>query len=304
MGRAGEARADLDWLAGRRASFWHRPLLSWAAEACVALGDRELAAPLAEALAPVAHRMHLWAPMALICEAPLAHPLARLYTMLGRRDEAERAYAQALALLDGFDAPPLRARVEADRAQDLGTHGATATPAPARPAPPAFVLRRDGDFWTVAFDTTFRLRDSRGLQILAVLVAEPGREFHATDLLAPPGETGRLEDAGEMLDAEAMAAYRRRLEDLRDAQLEAEQLQDPARAARVRAEIEMLGAELARGVGLGGRSRKASSSAERARINVRQRLQDAIARIAEHSPALGKHLRQALRTGGFCCYDP
>lgn len=57
-------------------------------------------------------------------------------------------------------------------------------------------------------------------------------------------------------------------------------------------------------MGLGGRPRKAASSAERARINVRQRVQDAIARIGEHSPALGKHLRQTIRTGSFCRYDP
>ncbi|HUS68043.1 MAG TPA: hypothetical protein VMZ28_26100, partial [Kofleriaceae bacterium] len=115
---------------------------------------------------------------------------------------------------------------------------------------------------------------------------------------------GRLEDAGDALDPQAIAAYKERLEDLRDAEAEAEAHNDPARAARARAEIDAIAGELARGVGLGGRARKASSSAEKARVNVRQRLHDAMTRIAEHSPSLAKHLRQSIKTGAFCSYDP
>ena len=62
--------------------------------------------------------------------------------------------------------------------------------------------------------------------------------------------------------------------------------------------------ELSQSVGLGGRARKASSTAEKARINVRKRLLDALVRIGEHSPALAKHLRRSIKTGMFCSYDP
>ena len=44
----------------------------------------------------------------------------------------------------------------------------------------------------------------------------------------------------------------------------------------------MLGAELGRAVGLGGRSRRAGGAAERARSAVQRRIKNAIERIGEH----------------------
>lgn len=75
-------------------------------------------------------------------------------------------------------------------------------------------------------------------------------------------------DAGALLDAQAKAAYRRRLQDLRADADEAEAMGDGERAARARQEIDALAHELARAVGLGGRDRRAAAPAERARVNV------------------------------------
>jgi ElaB/YqjD/DUF883 family membrane-anchored ribosome-binding protein len=264
MGRAEEARADLELLVCHQPPLRGRPMLVWAADACLALGDREAAAILAELLAPLADRHYSWSPLGMVMEPPIAGWVERL---------------RALA-------------------------GTTSAVPPSPYAAARFELAREGDVWIIVADTTFRLRDSRGLRILAQLVSQPGRDFHVTDLMAPPGESGHVEDSGDALDVQAIAAYKRRLEDLRDAEAEATAHNDSARAARAREELEAITDELAQGVGLGGRARKASSTAEKARVNVRQRLQDALARIAQHSPALAKHLRQALRTGTFCRYDP
>jgi non-specific serine/threonine protein kinase len=57
-------------------------------------------------------------------------------------------------------------------------------------------------------------------------------------------------------------------------------------------------------VGLGGRDRLAASTAERARINVTRAIKAALARIQEHSPALGRHLARTVRTGIYCSYAP
>src|SRR5207249_6004243 len=87
------------------------------------------------------------------------------------------------------------------------------------------VFRREGNFWTVAWDdAVVRLKDNRGLQYLAQLLARPGQEVHVLDLVAAvhaePGQAARRHlasaDAGTVLDATARAAYRRRLVDLRD----------------------------------------------------------------------------------------
>src|SRR5262249_59698661 len=109
---------------------------------------------------------------------------------------------------------------------------------------------------------------------------------------------------GELLDPAARAAYKRRLEDLRETLEEAQGFNDLERAARAEHEIEFLTDELARAVGLGGRSRKAAAAAERARVNVSRTIGAVVKKIAAGSPALGQHLTAAIRTGYFCSYAP
>jgi hypothetical protein len=47
------------------------------------------------------------------------------------------------------------------------------------------LLRREGDYWTIAYDgQLLRLRDSRGLHYLEILLRHPGRAFHVSELLA------------------------------------------------------------------------------------------------------------------------
>ncbi len=269
LGRAEEAREDLELhVLGPRVI--RHPAYVWLADACLALGHAEAAAKLITLLEPLAHRRFNWSPFAMVMDGrPIASWIERLRELAARRGVPE-----------------------------------VAPVASGRPAAETFELIKEGELWTIRADTTFHLRDSRGLSILARLVEHPKRDFHATDLVAPTGEEGHVEDAGEQLDAQAIAAYKRRLEDLRDVEAEATRHGDTHRAGRVREEIEALTSELSRGVGLGGRGRKASSTAEKARINVRKRLLDVFTRIGEHSPALAKHLRRSIKTGIFCSYDP
>src|SRR5262245_19625901 len=174
-------------------------------------------------------------------------------------------------------------------------------------------LRRDGQHWTVGLgDHTVRLKDGPGLTYLATLVREPGREFHVLDLAVgtegPPGAARHVHtsDAGELLDASARAAYTRRLLDLETELDEAERFNDPGRVARAQQEREFLQAELARAVGLHGRSRRAGAASERARVNVTKVLGRTIEKIAASDHALGQHLTAAVRRCLNCSYtaDP
>jgi hypothetical protein len=159
---------------------------------------------------------------------------------------------------------------------------------------------------------TAHLRHSKGLAYLAELVARPGVERHVIDLVdvveGTPAEPGldrrRLGDAGELLDASAKAAYRRRLAELREDLDDAEALGNDEAAYRVQEEIDAVVAELARAVGLGGRDRRAAAASERARLNVTRALRTSIARITELAPELGRHLDRAVRTGLYCTYSP
>jgi hypothetical protein len=169
-------------------------------------------------------------------------------------------------------------------------------------------FKLEGDYWTVTFrDERVRLKDNKGLQLVAYLVQHPDREFHVLHLVGvadkQPGSAVLVENpAPATADATARAAYKRRLDELREELDEAESHDDIGRAERARAEIEALGDEIGRGLGLGGRERATGGSVERARVNVQRRISDALAKIAAASPALGRHLSATIRTGTYCSY--
>jgi hypothetical protein len=199
-----------------------------------------------------------------------------------------------------------------------------APPPPERAGAPTAAFRLEGEIWTVTGSETVRLKDRKGLQYLATLLERPAVEVHAIDLVSGPmdaaargrtaggagaGENGDVAvveggDAGALLDPEAKAAYRERVVELREDLEEAERFHDVERVARLREEMEFIGAELARAVGLGGRDRRAGNAAERARVNVTRAIRGAVRAIAEHDARLGHHLERSVRTGVFCVYDP
>jgi tetratricopeptide (TPR) repeat protein len=201
-----------------------------------------------------------------------------------------------------------------------------ATPgAPAPAAPPgagaprvapvrAGSLRREGEVWTCVFEgRTTRVRHMLGLGHLALLLRQPEREIHASDLVAAAyagqratraGVGAAASDAGPHLDARARASYEERLREAREELEEARRHADRGRSERLAEEIEFLAAELSRGVGLGGRARRAGSDAERARVSVTRAIKYAIEKLGEHDAALAEHLRRSVRTGAFCAYLP
>jgi hypothetical protein len=205
----------------------------------------------------------------------------------------------------------------ADHARRLLAVEESAKPGPAAPgiAPDGVAvrgsIRREGEIWLLEFGSEVsRFEDSRGLQYLAQLLAEPGREHHALELAAGGGDfnassqRAALGDAGPVLDDVAKAAYRDRLRELRAELDEAEANHDAGSAERASAELDFLTAELARAVGLGGRDRRGASPAERARLNVTRALRRAVVRISSDCPELGRHLQRCVRTGVFCVYAP
>ena len=143
---------------------------------------------------------------------------------------------------------------------------------------------------------------------MALLLAQPGREFLALDLAreTPDAEirSDHLGDAGSQLDVEAKAAYRARLHELQEELDNAQAANDTERAEKARQEMDFLARELSRAIGLGGRDRAAGSASERARSSVTRAIRLALDRIAEHSSSLGDHLNSTVRTGTYCSYRP
>jgi ElaB/YqjD/DUF883 family membrane-anchored ribosome-binding protein len=220
------------------------------------------------------------------------------------RDEA-RGLADAAARLAeelGMDIVAARARVMVDEPP-----ARTSTPEAASVPETSFDMVREGEGFRFEHrGHSFLLKDTKGVRLLEKLVAEPGREHHVLDLSSPTGRraAGATGDAGDAIDAQARDAYRSRILDLRAELGEAEANNDPGRAERARAEIRALEAELSRVLGLGGKSRKAASASERARVNVQRRLKDAIKRVEAQDAELARHLSWAIRTGTLCSYRP
>lgn len=252
-------------------------MLATIADAALLADDEARFPSLHEKLEPARGRYQAWGPFAFSCGP--------------RYDVVIDALAERLGKPAGREAERVVASV----------------PAPAT-AKLDFSLRVDGkDALLVCQGRATRLKSLRGMSMLARLVGSPDRELHVLDLASDPDDEGTvvdLGDAGEVLDARAREAYQQRIQALRGEIDEADRFADVGRADRARRELEMLLQQLSSAVGLGGRARRTGSATERARVTVQRRVREAIKKIAEHEPDLGRHLDWTIRTGAFCAYEP
>jgi hypothetical protein len=236
--------------------------------------------------------------------------VAEAYAIGGSEHRAQLERAAARTILREIRAAPVPVPLVHAESRDSrrGPQGEVAS-----------LFRREGDYWSVTFDgQTIRIRDLKGMRYLARLLTDPGREYHVLDLVAAEGGQGGpvhsggtqgplhsgLGDAGEVIDAQAKQAYRRRLAEIDEDLDQAHAGGDDERAAQAEIERDFLVRELARAFGLGGRERRAASASERARAGVTRAVRHAIARIGAHDARLGDHLTRTVHTGTYCSYLP
>ena len=100
--------------------------------------------------------------------------------------------------------------------------------------------------------------------------------------------------SGVLLDAQAKAAYRRRLCEIDEDIEEARLFNDRGRLVQAEAERDFLIRELSRAVGLDGRTRRAGSAPERARVSVTRAIRHAMSRSATTTHHSGEHLDRAI----------
>jgi hypothetical protein len=306
IGAAQSAAADLELIAAR---FESKALV---ASAALARGRVRLAeGDAAGAEQSLSEALGLWNEVGAPYEAALTRIcLAEAHAATGNEHRAGLERQTARTILEGIEAAPSVTPPAHVQHHDAPNE---------QPVVSANVFRREGDYWSVIFDgQTVRVRDLKGMRYLARLLADPGREYHVLDLVAAETGSGAqvdssqaanlprsaFGDAGAILDARAKDAYRRRLAEIEDDIDQARALGDAERAAQADAERDFLVRELARAFGLGGRDRRAASASERARASVTRAIRQAMARIGEHHPQLGEHLRRTIRTGTYCGYHP
>ena len=328
-GRLDEASAELDRVLPRLLEGSGPRWLgsaAHAAEAAAAVGDREACERLFDALSPYSGRFAIWGG-ANTCAGPVDRYLGRLTLVLGRPADSVCLLEQAAfveeqvgalpglartltALADALDARGSdgdagRARACRDRAVSIATRLGMRPLVTGRLAQDGrWTLVRDGDDWVLSADAErARLRNVRGLEYLARLLAAPRTEIAASALVSGGVEApARAGDA--VLDRPALAAYRARLDKLAAEADAADRAGDERRADAAERERAAIVEQLRGGVGLGGRARSFSSDDERARVSATKALRAAVERIAESAPLCAAHLRASLRTGRFCRYEP
>lgn len=150
--------------------------------------------------------------------------------------------------------------------------------------------------------------DAKGLRDLHTLLSHPGDDLSAVTLLDPAGGEMVIAARGfggdPVLDDEAKARYRRRLDRLDEEIDRAAELGDDRRAAEFSRERAALLDELRTAAGLGGRTRRLGDEAERARKTVTARIRDSLRKLAALHPELAAHLRESVTTGAHCSYRP
>ena len=221
--------------------------------------------------------------------------LARASDRLGDRELAAALRAKALATYSRIGASWWHDRL--DR---------TLPPSSPAPAASTTMTLRSGPpgVWLIGRGSTETAVPSRrGFEHLHALVSRPGVEMMALDLAGGPAtvEQGGL---GEVADAQALASYRRRLQEIGDELDDVDLSGDQLLGERLDAERVAILAELGAATRLGGRPRTTGSGNERARVTVRKAVSAALEAIHAVDPVVARHLTTYVHTGLRCRYEP
>ncbi|WP_112249245.1 hypothetical protein [Kribbella monticola] len=262
-------------------------------EAALAVSDRDLVGRAAQLLTPYQDRA-VFNAGAVMFHGVTDDTLARAAAVLGDPATAGRLRARALATYERLGAGWWRDRLAAWPLAD--------EPVAQDNDRVQFRPTTDG-LWLIGRDgAATPLRELRGFGYLSQLLRRPRHPIGALDLVG--AEAAVESGLGEILDQQALQAYRQRLRDLDHELAEADDWSDLERQAAVRLERQALLDELARATGLHGRPRTTGSSQERARVAVKKAITAAIDRIAGSDEPLAHHLRTTIHTGLTCTYDP
>lgn len=186
-----------------------------------------------------------------------------------------------------------------------------------------------GDHWEISFDgVTKTFNNTMGLRYIRYLIQHQDKQVHVRDLyyainspdslmvdsthsamtseqLEEQGLTIRdLGDAGDVMTPEGKTRVEMEVRRLQEQIDEAAERGDTERQAELEDQQRAILEHLANETGLSGRSRKSSSSVERIRKAVTNRIKDDIKKVAKHHNTLARHLDTQIHTGTQCRYAP
>ncbi|GGM85452.1 hypothetical protein GCM10007977_104050 [Dactylosporangium sucinum] len=282
-----------------------------AVEAAHLLHDTELAAEAYDLLRPYGHLPAI-ASLGVTCFGSVRHALGVAALTTGAIDRAVEHFAEAARHNLALGHAPAAALSRQRLAEALGLQASAGTqranPATAGASGPvdgsqAARCTRRGRHWQVELGRrTVLVGHSVGMLHLAVLLANPGTEIPAADLVAGVNNLAANAGAADrsdqlVVDEVAIGQYRQRL-----AQVESSGATPVGNRSAGRSERDWLVDELRTVAGLGGRTRSFVDNAERARIAVGKAIRRAIHRVQLADPIIGAHLSATVHTGNRCVY--
>ncbi len=297
------------------------PALALLAQAASVLGDAAAAAAVRRLLEPHGGRMVV-SVAAITVSGPVDYFLGLAAACMGDEAAARHHFASVITAAHSAGYTPIEDAARAGLAALGHDTRESMQPSGRRPAATARLpvaraqFRREGEIWAIGDGQRLvRLRDSKGLRLVHVLMQHQGRELHVLELNAivagavVQGAQADLgshaeSDVGAPLDARAAAEYRARLADLSAELSEAEADHDLGRVERVQEEMEFFRRELGAAFGLGGRSRKMQAPVEQVRVRLTKAIGLALRKLAEADEVLGQLFQRALRTGTYCSFQP
>jgi hypothetical protein len=284
-------------------SYLRSVLVMHVAEAAAALGDRQLCRTLLDDIGDLTDSCGVNGAIVAFA-GPFAHTAGilagvlddhdRAIALLHRSIETARRLGATVWVREGLASQRALTGIGQtfdDRATDAGDVDVAS-------------LVRTGKVWHLTWRGEHgSIPDAKGLADIAALVRQPGREISALELAGGGPHAGQ--SRSELIDIEALRAYRNRLQEL-DAEIErADDHADVGRVELLGNEREQLLSEIRRATGLGGQLRPhPSDPTERARKAVSARLRDAITRLHAVAPLLSAHLDRSIHTGLRCVYRP
>ncbi len=267
--------------------------LAGVVEAAAIIGESDLAAEAYDLLLPFAD-MPTMASLGVVCFGSTELWLGVAAMATGRVERAIGHFRSAVVRNEALGHWPARDLSQKHLEQAIQSAENTATGSAS--------CTREGRFWLVSLGPrSVRLPDGVGVRYLAQLIAHPGQEMAAAELIGP---SGALPPGQPLLDDTAKREYERRIRELQRIVEEADVTGDAAGQIKAQDELDALLAELRTATGLGGRVRPFNSERELARTSVQKAIRRALGQVAQQDPSIAQALTRDVTTGNLCSYRP
>jgi hypothetical protein len=195
-----------------------------------------------------------------------------------------------------------------EEAIGVGERGLVAVASTPRFAAKPNVFRRDGKRRIICFaDVTARVPETRGITHIGHLLSSPRKQIEAAELhrlAAGVKVEHSLTSGADIIDDEALAEIRARLDEIDRSIEEAREVENDERIAVLNEERREIARYVASAQGKNGRMRRKGDEGDRVRHTVYVAIDRALDALDVDHPDFARHFRRALQSTSTFAYVP